>query len=91
MFESQSDLVKLILDYSVEITRRVECFMNNNISKECIMPAKEPMDIFDQLKKMKTRTFFLVFGPISIIGTMLIFSYCLYQFGDMCWRILPPI
>jgi len=84
-----------VLHYSLGnltmITRRTEKFMNNSISKECIMPAKEPMDIFDQLKKMKTRTFFLVFGPISIIGAILIFSYCLYQFGDMCWRILPPI
>ncbi len=44
------------------------------------------MGIFDQLRNMKTRTYFLIFTPPAIIGFVLLFTYCLNVYGDICFR-----
>ncbi len=47
------------------------------------------MDIFNKLRKMRTRTYFLIFVPFCILAFVLAFSFCLQLYGGHCWGIFP--
>ena len=46
------------------------------------------MDLFDRLRMMKTRTYFLLFGPPTVVVFVVIFSHCLVTYGDICYKII---